>query len=587
MPTLGWDARLPQRRPGPLRRRGAALRRPGRRPGQARRPPDRARRDRQRAARGCPGVHRRAAAAVRTTEPGNQLLVGYLDRRRGVRRRGGDRELRRDAAGRAGAPAGRGRRRCRPAPRARSTATRCPGRCPAPGDRGHRHVRSTGPQAWIAELWLDVLGAEVTGRDDDFFDLGGGSLTAAQIVSRLRDAASPRSPSPTSTSTRRSAALAATLDELAAPAARAPTAGSARPRQDPGRPARLHRPAADRSPALRWLTWLALGNNRRGRRCSASTLAAHRLAGGGCWSAGCCWSSRPAGCRCAPPGARVLLRRGRPGRLPARRQGAPAAVARRAARRRAAAPPTWPGRPGCPTYARAARRQGRQGRRPALASRRSPGCSRSATAARSSPRSTSPATGSTATCCTSGAIRVGARARVGTRSMLCPGAAVGTDAEVAPGSAVLGTVPDGRVLVRLAGRARHGAARGPWSPSRPRRKPVWVRRVRRWSRAGHRPAAGRWPSLAGLAVALPVAADADVARRRRAPVLLPLAAARSAGRAARARAADRRPSSGCSRLGLRAGRLPGPQPAAPGRPGPRCGCSTRRAPGCSRSTPAR
>ena len=41
--------------------------------------------------------------------------------------------------------------------------------------------------AWIAELWLDVLGAEVRTPADDFFDLGGGSLTAAQMVSRLRE----------------------------------------------------------------------------------------------------------------------------------------------------------------------------------------------------------------------------------------------------------------------------------------------------------------------------------------------------------------------------------------------------------------
>ena len=40
--------------------------------------------------------------------------------------------------------------------------------------------------AWLAELWLEVLGADVRGPADDFFDLGGGSLTAAQLVSRLR-----------------------------------------------------------------------------------------------------------------------------------------------------------------------------------------------------------------------------------------------------------------------------------------------------------------------------------------------------------------------------------------------------------------
>ena len=49
-----------------------------------------------------------------------------------------------------------------------------------------------------------------------------------------------------------------------------------------------------------------------------------------------------------------------------------------------------------------------------------------------------------------GPVRVGARARVGARSMLCPGADVGKDAEVAPGSSVFGERAGRRVLVRLA-----------------------------------------------------------------------------------------------------------------------------------------
>ena len=40
--------------------------------------------------------------------------------------------------------------------------------------------------AWLATLWTDVLGARVDGADDDFFDLGGGSLAAAQLISLLR-----------------------------------------------------------------------------------------------------------------------------------------------------------------------------------------------------------------------------------------------------------------------------------------------------------------------------------------------------------------------------------------------------------------
>jgi non-ribosomal peptide synthetase-like protein len=44
-----------------------------------------------------------------------------------------------------------------------------------------------GVHAWIAEIWHDVLGADVTSVKDDFFTFGGGSLTAAQVVTRLRE----------------------------------------------------------------------------------------------------------------------------------------------------------------------------------------------------------------------------------------------------------------------------------------------------------------------------------------------------------------------------------------------------------------
>ncbi len=41
-------------------------------------------------------------------------------------------------------------------------------------------------EAWLAEQWQAVLGVPVPGADADFFDLGGGSLPAAQLVSRIR-----------------------------------------------------------------------------------------------------------------------------------------------------------------------------------------------------------------------------------------------------------------------------------------------------------------------------------------------------------------------------------------------------------------
>jgi len=39
---------------------------------------------------------------------------------------------------------------------------------------------------WLADIWSGILGAGVSSADDDFFALGGGSLSAAQLVSAIR-----------------------------------------------------------------------------------------------------------------------------------------------------------------------------------------------------------------------------------------------------------------------------------------------------------------------------------------------------------------------------------------------------------------
>lgn len=44
----------------------------------------------------------------------------------------------------------------------------------------------SGDEAWLAREWVAVLGTPVFDRQSDFFELGGGSLTAAQLVSRIR-----------------------------------------------------------------------------------------------------------------------------------------------------------------------------------------------------------------------------------------------------------------------------------------------------------------------------------------------------------------------------------------------------------------
>ncbi len=47
----------------------------------------------------------------------------------------------------------------------------------------------TGTQAWLAEQWFGVLAQRPADADADFFALGGGSLAAAQLVSRIRQKA--------------------------------------------------------------------------------------------------------------------------------------------------------------------------------------------------------------------------------------------------------------------------------------------------------------------------------------------------------------------------------------------------------------
>lgn len=44
----------------------------------------------------------------------------------------------------------------------------------------------TPTESWLIEQWQSVLGVPVPSRKADFFDLGGGSLAAAQLVSRIR-----------------------------------------------------------------------------------------------------------------------------------------------------------------------------------------------------------------------------------------------------------------------------------------------------------------------------------------------------------------------------------------------------------------
>ncbi|WP_457208582.1 non-ribosomal peptide synthetase, partial [Nocardioides sp. P5_C9_2] len=206
-----------------------------------------------------PGVNG-AAAAVRSTRSGNRLLVGYLavdpsyDAATAL-------ELLRRRLPAALVPrlavldtlptrtSGKVDRDALPWPLPASTTA------PAPAGLDET-------QAWIAEIWADVLGAEVTGPGDDFFDFGGGSLTAAQVVSRIRE----RYPETVVGDVYANPTVAALADVLATFAG-ASTNGSTATRREvrPLPPKSQGGQLAALLPlralaGMRWLSWLALGS---------------------------------------------------------------------------------------------------------------------------------------------------------------------------------------------------------------------------------------------------------------------------------------------------------------------------------------
>lgn len=72
-----------------------------------------------------------------------------------------------------------------------------------------------------------------------------------------------------------------------------------------------------------------------------------------------------------------------------------------------------------------------------------------------------------------GEITVGARASVGSRSQLAPGARIGKDTDIAPGSAVLGTVPSGEFWSGSPAR-RKSRVKHPWPEERPSSSKLWL-----------------------------------------------------------------------------------------------------------------
>ncbi|WP_225822112.1 Pls/PosA family non-ribosomal peptide synthetase [Streptomyces naphthomycinicus] len=398
-----------------------------------------------------------AAAAVRTARSGNQLLVGYVVTQDGWDRSAAVEKLRAELPA-ALVPL--------LAPVA-ELPTRTSGKVdrgalpwPLPGVEAPR-AELYGTEAWLAEQWAEVLGTPVTGASDDFFAIGGGSLAAAQLTTRLRT----RYPS------------AAVLDIYQQPVLRKLARRLEASAQDDGA-RRAVAPVPVRAQVVQLLLLLPLFT-LRGLRWTLVLAAAGNLLPGYAWLPTAPWWLLAAGVLLffTPPGrialaaggARLLLRGVTPGRYP---RGGSVHLRLWAAERLA-------------EFSGAAELTGSWLERYARA-----------LGAKVGPEvdlhSLPPVTGmlrlGRGAAVESevdlsgywldgdrleiGPVRVGAHAVVGTRSMLFPGARVGKRAEVAPGSAVTGQVPTGQ---RWAGApaVKLGKAKRNWPKERPRRSRRW------------------------------------------------------------------------------------------------------------------
>ncbi|MFI6351376.1 Pls/PosA family non-ribosomal peptide synthetase [Streptomyces sp. NPDC050743] len=398
-----------------------------------------------------------AAAAVRTARGGNQLLVGYVVPQDGWDQSAAVEKLRAELPA-ALVPL--------LAPVA-ELPTRTSGKVdrnalpwPLEGVESPK-AELYGAEAWLAEQWAEVLGIPVTSASDDFFAIGGGSLAAAQLTTRLRT----RYPS------------AAVLDIYQQPTLRKLARRLEASAQDDGK-ARTIAPVPVRAQAVQLLLLLPLVT-LLGLRWTVVLAAVGNLLPGYSWLPTGPWWLLAAGALLffTPPGrialaaggARLLLRGVRPGRHP--RGGSVHLrlwTAERLAEFSGATSLTgsWLER-----YARA------------LGAKVGPEVDL---------HSLPPVTGmlklGRGAAVESevdlsghwldgdrleiGPVKVGAHATVGTRSMLFPGARIGKRAEVAPGSAVGGQIPTGQ---RWAGApaVKLGKAKRNWPKERPQRGTHW------------------------------------------------------------------------------------------------------------------
>ncbi|MCX5002716.1 amino acid adenylation domain-containing protein [Streptomyces sp. NBC_00638] len=403
-----------------------------------------------------------AAAAVRTARGGNQLLVGYVVTQDGWDQAAAVEKLRAELPA-ALVPL--------IAP-VEDLPTRTSGKVdrnalpwPLEGlEAGGAKEQLYGTEAWLAEQWSEVLGIPVGGSTDDFFAIGGSSLAAAQLTTRLR----ARYPS------------AAVLDIYQQPVLRKLARHLEKSRQDDGAE-RIIAPVPLRAKLVQLLVLVPLFS-LLGLRWTVALAALGNVLhwfGPYPWAPSTSWwlvgagalvlFSPPGRLAVAAGGARLLLRGVKPGRYP---RGGSVHLRLWTAERLAgfsgatSLTGSWLERYARALGARVGQDVDLHSLPPVTGMLK---LGRGAAVESEVDLSGYWLDGDRLEI---GAVKVGAGAVVGTRSILFPGARVGKRAEVAPGSAVAGQVPTGQ---RWAGApaVKLGKAKRVWPKDRPQRGTYW------------------------------------------------------------------------------------------------------------------
>jgi non-ribosomal peptide synthetase-like protein len=322
-----------------------------------------------------------------------------------------------------------------------------------------------GTMGWLAGLWRDVLGAQIDGPEADFFAEGGGSLSAAQLVAALRRHY-PQVTVGDLYDHPRLGSLAGYLDDLAPPIVVEPRDVIPTPLFTQAAQVALSVPLATLT-GLQWVTWLALLNN-------LFAASVPWLVPVNWWwvLAGFLLFISPLGrMAIAVLGAQMMLSGLQPGTY--KRGGSEHMrvwLAERLAD--ASGAENLAGAPWLVYYARALGNKVGKG----VDLHSSPPVTGMLTLGHRS--SIEPEVDLSGHWIDGdlfhvGEITIGNDATVGARTTLLPGATIGKNADVAPGSGVIGKVKNGQYW-KGSPAMKSGKAKHPWPDHRPPRAAVWV-----------------------------------------------------------------------------------------------------------------